>query len=95
MRVALIKNGLKKVLDKKPTMISDEQWQDLDEKAMSAIQLCLTKEVLREIIHEETTAALWTKLESLYMTKVLPTNCVLRKGFTHYAWKKVLPSKPS
>ena len=57
----------------------DEQWQELDEKAMSATQLCLTKEVLHEMVHKTTTAALWTKLESLYMTKTLANKLRLKE----------------
>ena len=71
MQVVLVQNGLKKALHTKPSTMTDELWQELDEKAMSAINLCLTKEVLREVVHETTTAALWTKLESVYMTKSL------------------------
>ena len=59
--------------------MTDEQWQELDEKALSAIQLCLTKEVLREVIHEETASGLWLKLESLYMTKSLANKLCLKE----------------
>ena len=83
MRVVLTHNGLKKALDgksKKPTSMTDEKWDDLDEKALSAIQLCLSKEVLREVASENTTVALWAKLESLYMTKSLANKLRLKES---------------
>ena len=71
MLAVLTQNGLKKVLTGKmmrPTTMTKEQW---DEKALSAIQLCLSREVLREVINEKSTTDIWSKLESLYMTKSL------------------------
>ena len=41
--------------------------------------MCLADEVLREVVSEKTTASLWLKLESLYMTKST-TNQILLKG---------------
>jgi len=41
----------------------------LDEKALSAIQLCLSQEVLRDVIKVETDADLWLQLEGLYDKK--------------------------
>lgn len=82
MKAVLVQSGLKKALDgkaKKPESMTDEQWEELDEKALSTNQLCLTKEVLREVIHEETTAELWSKLESLYMTKSLANKLRLKE----------------
>lgn len=51
----------------------------MDEKAMLAIQLCIAKEVLREVIHEDTIVGLWSKLESLYMTKSLANKLCLKE----------------
>ncbi|KAL8160958.1 hypothetical protein V2J09_012447 [Rumex salicifolius] len=86
MKAVLTQNGLKKALESKakmPAGTTDEQWTDLDERALSAIQLCLSREVLREVIHEETAAGLWSKLESLYMTKSLANKIRLKeKMFT-------------
>ena len=48
--------------------MKEEQWDEMDEKALSTIQLCLSREVLREVINEKSTASIWSKLESLYMT---------------------------
>ena len=49
MMAVPIHNGLKKILaskKKKPATISDEQWEELDEKALSTIQLSLAPHVL-------------------------------------------------
>ena len=82
MKAVLTQNRLKKALDgksKKPATMTDEQWDELDEKALSVIQLCLSKEVLREVANEVTAAALWLKLESLYMTKSLANKLRLKE----------------
>ena len=75
--VVLIHNGLKKVIsDKlmKPTTATEEQWQEMDEKTSSTIKLCLSRDVLREVINEKSATVIWSKLEPLYMTKVLQIN---------------------
>ena len=47
----------------------------MDEKALSAIQLCLSCEV----INEKTTTGIWSKLESLYMAKSLANKLRLKE----------------
>ncbi|KAG6399999.1 hypothetical protein SASPL_141487 [Salvia splendens] len=49
----------------------DEERVTLDEKAHSTIILCLSDDVIIEVGDQKTAAALWMKLESLYMTKSL------------------------
>ena len=51
----------------------------MDEKALSTIQLCLSREVLREVINEKSAAGIWSKLESLYMTKTLANKLRLKE----------------
>jgi len=61
----LTQNESKKAINgkmKKPSTITNEQWEELDEKAFSVIQLCLETYVLREILDATTTMALWLKL---------------------------------
>nr|GEU84071.1 retrovirus-related Pol polyprotein from transposon TNT 1-94 [Tanacetum cinerariifolium] len=58
--------------------MSDEDWLELDEMTLATIQLFLTREVLREVIHETTMAGLWLKLESLYMKKCLANKLRLK-----------------
>ena len=81
MRAMLIQNGCEKALlgkSKKPVSMTDEQFDEIDLKAMSAIQLCLSNEVLREVMEETTAAGVWLKLESLYMTKNVTNRLILR-----------------
>ncbi|KAM3302582.1 hypothetical protein P3S67_017084 [Capsicum chacoense] len=82
MLAVLTQNGLKKVLSgksAKPATTTEEQWEEMDEKALSTIQLCLSCEVLREVINEKTAAGIWSKLESLYMTKSLANKLRLKE----------------
>ncbi|GJT97762.1 retrovirus-related pol polyprotein from transposon TNT 1-94 [Tanacetum coccineum] len=81
MQAVLTHHGYKKALRgiaHKPQSMSDEDWIELDEKALATIQLFLTQEVLREVIHETTAVGLWLKLESLYMTKSLANKLRLK-----------------
>ena len=51
--------------------LRDEEWEELELKAVSAIQFCLAPHVLREVLDEATAVDLWFQLEELYMTKSL------------------------
>ena len=62
-------------------------------KAHSAIQLCLADEVLREVADEDTTAGLWLKLESLYMTKSLTNKLYLKQRLFTLRIKEVVGSE--
>ena len=67
MRDMLIQQGVAKALvgkTKKPYDMSNEDWNEIDEKYLSAIRLCLADDVLFNIVSETTAAGLWTKLES-------------------------------
>jgi hypothetical protein len=59
--------------------LKEEDKKEIMEKEHSAIQLCLSNEVLREVVEEDTTSKLWLKLESLYMTKSLTNHLYLKK----------------
>ena len=81
MQDLLVQLGLQKVLDeksKKPTSMTDEDWEDHDARSLSTICLCLEDEMLFNIVEDVTTTCLWTKLESLYMTQNL-LNIILLK----------------
>ena len=51
----------------------------MDDKALSAIQLSLSDDVLQQVLSERTFAALWAKLEELYLTKSLANRLVLKQ----------------
>jgi hypothetical protein len=70
----LVQKGLHKPLDgkrKKPMGMSDDEWEDLDARGLNTIRLCLVDEVLFNIVGEETTVGLWSRMESLYMMNFL------------------------
>jgi hypothetical protein len=82
MRALLTHQGLHKVLlgkEKMPQDLTQEDAEDMDLKALSAIQLCLSNEVLQEVLEETKAAGLWLKLESLYMTKSLSNKLYLKQ----------------
>ena len=51
----------------------------MDERALSAIRLCLEDDVLFNIVSEKTIAGLWMKFEKLYMTKSLTNRIHLKR----------------
>jgi hypothetical protein len=79
---SFVQQGLQKVLagkTKKPTSMIDEDWEDLDARALVPfvcvwkMKCCLTS------LREETTIGLWNRLESLYMTKSLMNIIFLKR----------------
>ena len=77
----LVQQGVAKALlgkYKQPYTMTNDEWSDLDERALSGIRLCLADDVLFNIVSEKTATGLWTKLEKLYITKFL-TNRILLK----------------
>jgi hypothetical protein len=82
MHDLLMQQGVVKALlgkEKQPTTITDDDWDEMDATALSAIRLCLVDDVLFNIVLEKTTTSLWTKLESLYMTKSLTSRIYLKR----------------
>ena len=53
--------------------------QDLMESAYSLLILNLADNVLRQVDDENTTAKIWLKLESLYMTNTLSNKIYLKE----------------
>jgi len=51
----------------------------MDLNAASTIQLCLAEEIMYDVMDEETTTGLWSRLETLYMTKSLSNKLYLKK----------------
>ena len=81
VRDLLVQQGLHKALAgkaKKPMGMTDEEWEDFDLRAMSSIWLCLANEVLSNVTAEVSVASLWSRLESLYMTKSLMNRLYLK-----------------
>ena len=78
MRSLLKQQGLWEPLKTKKAMEDDKEWTTLDGKAHSTIMLSLSDDVIIEVADQETAAALWAKLESLYMTKSLTNKLLLK-----------------
>ena len=82
MHDMLVQQGVVKALlwkSKQPATITDEDWDEIDARSLSAIRLCLADDVLLNIVSKKTTTGLWTKLESLYMTKSLTNKIFLKR----------------
>ena len=82
MHDLLVQQGAVKVLlgkEKQPVSITDDDWDEMDGRALSVIRLCLVEDVLFNIFTENTRVGLWSKLESLYMTKSLTNKIFLKR----------------
>lgn len=62
-----------------PKKMKDSEWEKMDEKALSTICLCLSKEVQREVLREKTATSCWNKLAELYQAKNLPNKLCLKE----------------
>nr|CAD1835524.1 unnamed protein product [Ananas comosus var. bracteatus] len=62
-----------------PDSLMVERKEEIDDKALTTIQLYLSDEILREILDEKITVGLRLKLESLYMTKSLTNKLYLKQ----------------
>src|ERR1700722_112019 len=63
--------------------MSKEDWDKLDRRARSTIQLCLEDSVLLNVSGESTAKELWDKLGNLYQSKSLVNKLFLRKKLYH------------
>ena len=86
----LIQSGLHKVLkgreaykgkDSEKSSMSDEDWDDLDERAASAIRMCLAKNVLANVPRITTAKDLWGKFRELYQAKGVSNRVYLKEQF--------------
>ncbi|GJS07277.1 retrovirus-related pol polyprotein from transposon TNT 1-94 [Tanacetum coccineum] len=85
MRALLIQYGCEAALEVLPADMEAEAKAELNKKAHSAVILCLGNKVLREVTGEMTASGVWTKLETLYMTKSLANKLYLKKKlYTFY-----------
>nr|GEV63480.1 retrovirus-related Pol polyprotein from transposon TNT 1-94 [Tanacetum cinerariifolium] len=77
--------GCDAALETLPAKIEAGEKVALKKKAYGTLILCLGDRVLREVTKETTTAGIWTKLTSLYMTKSLANRLYLKKKlYTYY-----------
>ena len=86
----LIQSGLHKALkgrvsrkysEKGGSSMGDEEWEELDLRAASAIRMCLAKNVLANVQDISTAKELWEKLEELYQSKGVSNRLLLKEQF--------------
>jgi hypothetical protein len=96
VKALLVQQGTSKALvgkSKKPADMQDSVFEDLDAKALNAIQLCLADDVLLEVGEEDSAAGIWLKLESIYMTKSLTNRLYLKQRLYTFRMKEGTPIK--
>ena len=90
-------NGVHKALEndeRRPIVLSEAKLEEMDAKALSTIQLCLSNEVLREVIKEVTSKGIWEKLKSLYMAKSVTNRLLLKSILYDLRLQEGKPMKP-
>ena len=78
----LVQRSLVKTLygkAKKLETMMDDEWEELDMKAIITIRLCLADELMYDVIDDMSTAAIWLKWESQYMSKSLKNKLNLKR----------------
>ncbi|GJT62466.1 retrovirus-related pol polyprotein from transposon TNT 1-94 [Tanacetum coccineum] len=85
MHALLIQHRCEATLEVSPADMEAEAKAELNKKAHSVVILCLGNKVLREVTGETTAVGVWSKLEALYMTKLLANKLYLNKKlYTFY-----------
>jgi hypothetical protein len=64
---------------KKPEKMIDNEWEELDMKAVSTIRLLLADEVMYDVMEENSTVGIWLNLEKRYMSKSLTNKLYLKQ----------------
>uniref|UniRef100_A0A2N9HJ44 Integrase catalytic domain-containing protein n=1 Tax=Fagus sylvatica TaxID=28930 RepID=A0A2N9HJ44_FAGSY len=59
--------------------MTDDEWEELDMKAVSTIRLLLADEVMYDVMEENSTAGIWLNLEKRYMSKSLMNKLHLKQ----------------
>ena len=89
-----MKEGTHKALlgiEKKPSKMKDDEWNDIDFHAKATIILYLLNEVLYNVINEEIIVGLWCRPECLYMMKSLLKKLLMKKQLYYLRMKKGMP----
>lgn len=74
-----------------PAHLTPVEKAEMNDKAVSAIILCLGDKVLREVARETTDVSMWNKVDSLHMTKSLAHRQCLKQQLYFY---RMVESKP-
>src|SRR3954466_5088207 len=93
MQSSLMLQGLWKAVEEKFFGVSDESKVELQERALNAIFMSVTDNVLREIATKKTASDAWKKLEELYSRKSLTNRLYLKKRLYNLRMVEGTPSK--
>src|SRR5436189_3712177 len=93
MRSSLMLQGLWKAVEEKFSGVSEESKVELQERALSAIFMSETDNILREIATEKMTSDAWKKLEELYSEKSLTNRLYLKKRLYNLRMDEGTPVK--
>lgn len=66
--------------DSKP----DPKEQDQELRTKNLISMCLSDLILRKVMHEPTTLAMWKALEAEYQTKTLPNRIYMKQIYAGF-----------
>ncbi|KAE8691239.1 hypothetical protein F3Y22_tig00110890pilonHSYRG00161 [Hibiscus syriacus] len=76
----LAQQGILKALrPTKPASMDEEDWEELQQRAVGTIRLCLADEVIYHVMHLSSPDEIWRKLESQFMSKSLTTKLYLKQ----------------
>ena len=84
---------IKTLYGSKPEGMTDIDWKELEAKAVTTIQLCQGDDMMYHAMDEESPTAVWLKLGSRYMSKLLTNKLYLKQQL--YGLKKAEGSDPS
>jgi len=73
--------------------MKEKTWQELDEKALTAIQLCLADEVLDEFSIKKTASSLWERLQDHYLKKLFVNRLILNQHIFLFRMHEGTPIK--
>ena len=82
MRGILVQQRLQIALlgiEKKPENMTDAEWMDIDERAISSIEAYITDDVLNHVVSCTTAKDMWDELEAIYLGKSLSNKLFLKK----------------
>jgi hypothetical protein len=82
MRGVLVQQRLQIALlgiEKKPENMTDAEWMDIDEWAISSIEAYITNDVLNHVVSCTMAKDMWDKLEAIYLGKSLSNKLFLKK----------------
>lgn len=66
-------------IEKRPVDMTEAEWSDIDQRAISSIEMYITDDVLNHVISETTAKGMWDQLEEIYLGKSLSNKLFLKK----------------